>query len=73
MVKPGSHIVVIVVTIGNRKQVQANIERNLSKPLQLIFSLYAGTCLRSPTIKIYENQALTTKSLLCRQAFVAHC
>ena len=51
----------------------ANIEKNLSKPFQLIFSLYAWTCLRLPTIKIYQNQALATKSLFCRQAFVAHC
>ena len=37
--KPGSHIVVIVVIIGNHKQVQANSEKNLTKLLQLICSL----------------------------------
>ena len=31
--KPGSHMVVIVVIIVNRKQVQANSERNLSQLL----------------------------------------
>ena len=54
--KPGSHIVVTVVIFGNCKQVQANSERNLSQLLQLICSLYAWTCLRVPTITIYENQ-----------------
>ena len=32
---PGSHTVVIVVIIGNRKQIQANSKRNLN-----LFSLY---------------------------------
>ena len=39
--KVESHIVVIVVIIDNRKQVQANSERNLSQLLQIICSLYA--------------------------------
>ena len=50
--KPGSYIVVIVVIIGNRKQVHANSERNLSQLLQLICSLYAWSCLRLLTYKI---------------------
>ena len=37
----GSPIVVIVVIIGNRKQVQTYSERNFSQLLQLICSLYA--------------------------------
>ena len=37
----GSHIVVIVVITGNRKQVYAYSERNLSQLLQLICYLYA--------------------------------
>ena len=41
VLKPGSRIIVIVVIIGNRKQVQADSERNLSQLLQLICSLYA--------------------------------
>ena len=41
MLKPGSHIVVTVVIIGDRKQVQANSERNLSQLLQLSCSLHA--------------------------------
>ena len=36
MSKAGSHMVVIVEIFGNRKQVQANRERNLSHLLQLI-------------------------------------
>ena len=34
--KSGSHIVVIVVIIGNYKQVQAHSERHLSQLLKLI-------------------------------------
>ena len=40
-VQTGSHIIVNVVIIGNRKQVQAYSERNLSQLLQFICSLYA--------------------------------
>ena len=40
-IKPGTYIVVIVVIIGNRKQVKAFSERNLTQLLQLICSLYA--------------------------------
>ena len=37
--KPGSHLVVFVIIIGNFKHVQANTERNLSPFLQLICAL----------------------------------
>ena len=37
-VKP---VVIITVLIGNRKQIRANSERNLSPLLELICSLYA--------------------------------
>ena len=55
--KSDSHIVVIVVIIGDLKQVQNNSKRNLNQLLQLICSLYAWTCLQLPAITIHENQA----------------
>ena len=38
-------------------------ERNSSQPLQLIFSLYAWTCLRLLTITICENQVFENQAI----------
>ena len=53
-VKPGPHVVVIVLTIGNRKQVQVNSERNMSQLLQLIRSLCLTLLMITDNYNIYR-------------------